>query len=136
MARLALRSASLITLLALGASTALAQRETERYIPIGQSPGVSQTATIGVIEAVNAADRSIRVAGREAAHWVRLTDRTRIWLDRTHLAQTNLIGGFRDCEVGRTVEIRYEDPVSRAVAAWIKIAVPAAVAPDAEVRSR
>jgi hypothetical protein len=136
MARFALLSACLITALALGASTALAHPATERYIPIGKSPGVSQTATIGVIEAVNVADRSIRVGGRDAAHWVRLTDRTRIWLDRTDLAKNNLIGGFRNCQVGRTVEVRYEDPGSRAVAAWIKIAVPAAGTPDADVRSR
>ncbi len=121
MTRLAQLSASLITALALSASMVQAHPATERYIPIGKSPGASQ---IGVIEAVNIADRSIRVGGQEAAHWVRLTDRTRIWLDRTHLARTNLIGGFRDCEVGRTVEIHYEDE-SRAVAAWIKIAVPA-----------
>ena len=135
MGRLAQLSASLITALALGASMVLAHPATERYIPIGKSPGASQIGTIGVIEAVNVADRSIRVGGREAAHWVRLTDRTRIWLDRTHLAKNNLIGGFRDCEVGRTVEVRYEDPETRAVAAWIKIAIPAAVAPDGGVRS-
>ncbi len=136
MARFAQLPASLIAALALGASMVLAHPATERYIPIGQSPGASQIGTIGVIEAVNVADRSIRVDEREAEHWVRLTDRTRIWLDRTHLEKNNLIGGFSDCEVGRTVEIRYLDPESRSVAAWIKIAVPAAVAPDGDVRSR
>ncbi len=134
MARLALLSAGLITALALGASMALAHPATERYIPIGKSPGVSQTATTGVIEAVNVAARSIRVGGREAGHWVRLTDRTRIWLDRTHLEKNNLIGGFSDCEVGRTVEIRYLDPESRSVAAWIKIAVPTLAAPGRGTR--
>ncbi len=121
MTRLAQLSASLITTLALGATMVLAHPATERYIPIGKSPGVSR---IGVIEAVNVADRSIRVGGQEAAHWVRLTDRTRIWLDRTKLSKSNLLGGFSDCQAGRTVEIHYEDE-SRAVAAWIKIAVPA-----------
>ncbi len=125
MAGRALLPATLIALLALGASAVLAHPATERYIPIGKSPGASQIGTIGVIEAVNIADRSIRVGGREAAHWVRLTDRTRIWLDRTQLSKSNLVGGFRDCQAGRTVEVRYEDPESRAVAAWIKIAVPA-----------
>ena len=120
MTRCALLSASLITLLALGASTAAAHPATERYIPIGESPGMAGTTTIGVIEAVNASDRSIRVGGRE----VRLTDETRVWLDRSGHAKRNLVGGFRDCEMGRTVEIRFEDPETRAVAAWIKIAVP------------
>jgi hypothetical protein len=122
--RLALLSGSLIILLALGTSTALAHPATERYIPIGESPGVSQTGTMGVIEVVNVADQSILVGTREAAHWVRLTNRTRIWLDRTQLAKSNLVGGFSDCAVGRTVEIHFEDPEIRAVAAWIKIAVP------------
>ncbi len=134
MARFAQLPASLIAALALGAPMVLAHPATERYIPIGQSPGASQIGTIGVIEAVNVADRSIRVDGREAAHWVRLTDRTRIWLDRTHLEKHNLIGGFSDCAVGRTVEIRYEDPESRGVAAWIKIAVPTLAAPGRGTR--
>ena len=129
MAKFAQLPASLIAALALGASMVWAHPATERYIPIGKSPGLSQIGTIGVIEAVNVAERSIRVDGQGAAHWVRLTDRTRIWLDRTHLEKNNLIGGFRDCEVGRTVEIRYQDSESRGVAAWIKIAVPSLAAP-------
>ncbi len=118
---LAQLSASLISVLTLSASMVLAHPATERYIPIGKSPGTSQ---IGVIEAVNVADQSIRVAGQEAAHWVRLTDQTRIWLDRTKISKSNLLGNFSDCQAGRTVEIHYQDE-SRAVAAWIKIAVPA-----------
>ena len=135
MARLAQLSAGLIAALTLGASMVLAHPATERYIPIGKSPGASPIGTIGVIEAVNVADRSIRVGGREAAHWVQLTDRTQIWLDRTKLSKSNLIGEFRDCQAGRTVEIRYEGS-ERAVAAWIKIAVPAAAATDGGLRSR
>ncbi len=123
MTRLARLSACVITALALSASMVLAHPATERYIPIGKSPGASQFGSIGVIEAVNVTDRSIRVSGRDAAHWVRLTDRTHIWLDRTKLSKSNLLGNFSDCQAGRTVEIHYEDE-SRTVAAWIKIAVP------------
>ncbi len=125
MARFAQLLASLIAALVLGSLTVLAHPSTERYIPIGKSPGASQIGSLGVIEAVNLTDRSNRVSGQDGAHWVRLTDRTRIWLDRTKLSKSNLVGGFRDCQAGRTVEVRYEDPESRAVAAWIKIAVPA-----------
>ena len=121
MTRLAQLSASLITALALGATMVLAHPATERYIPIGKSPGVSR---IGVIEAVNVADRSIQVGGQVTAHWVRLTDQTRIWLDRSKLAESNLVGDFSDCQAGRTVEIRYDDE-SRTVSEWIKIEVPA-----------
>ncbi len=120
MTRLARLSACLITALALSASMVLAHPATERYIPIGKSSGESQ---IGTIEAVNVEDQSIRVGGQEALHWVRLTDRTHIWLDRTKISKSNLLGGISDCQTGRLVEIRYEDE-DRAVAAWIKIAVP------------
>ncbi len=129
MTRCAQLSAGLITVLLLSAPMALGHPATERYIPIGKSPGAGQVGSIGVIEAVNVADRSIQVKGREASHWVRLTDRTRIWLDRTKLSKSNLAGGFSDCQMGRTVEVRYEDD-SREVAAWIKIAVPVSAPPS------
>ena len=71
MTRLTLLVVAVASLLEFGATTALAHPATERYIPIGGSPGVSPTGTIGVIEAVNLADRSILVGAGDAAHWVR-----------------------------------------------------------------
>lgn len=98
---------------------------TERYIPIGKSPGVSgQYSYLGTIEAVDVDGRRVGFDYPEGLHWVRIVDRTRIWLDRTRLGQTNVPGRVRDCVPGRTVEIKFEDAERREVAEWIKIRVP------------
>jgi hypothetical protein len=108
-------------LAALVATHAASHPATERYIPIGRSPGSSQNVVTGVIEAVDVVERRIRLAGM--THWVRLTERTHIWLDRTVLSKGNLDGGFDDCKKGRSIEIRYEDE-AHTTAAWIKIEMP------------
>ena len=95
------------------------QMMTEQFIPIGQSPGLSPTYTdIGEIEAVDRAARRITLAGRRIA----VTPRTRIWLDRSALKQTNTTGRFADLRQGRRVEVKYEDETRRETAAWIKVA--------------
>lgn len=95
------------------------QMMTERFIPIGQSPGLSSTTTdIGPIEAVDPAARHITLAGRSTA----VTPRTRIWLDRSALKQTTLTGDFADLRPGRRAEVKYEDEARRDSADWIKVA--------------
>jgi hypothetical protein len=94
------------------------QMMTEQFIPIGQSPGLSSTDTaIGEIEAVDAAARTIILGGRSIA----VTARTRIWLDRSALRQTNTAGGFADLRRGRRAEVKYEDKTRRETAEWIKV---------------
>lgn len=98
--------------------TALSQKATEQFIPIGQSPGLSgQYTYIGALEAVDATARTITVEGRS----VQVTDATRIWLDRSIAQQPNLSGGLDDLRPGRRVEVRYMDAERRERAAWIKI---------------
>ncbi|HSD44783.1 MAG TPA: hypothetical protein VLD36_23315 [Burkholderiales bacterium] len=105
-------------------SHAHGQKATEQYIPIGQSPGVSQKySSIGEIADVNAAARTVTIADRGGPRTVRITDKTRIWLDRTKLKQTNLSGSFADLQKGRRVEVKYEDPARRDVADWVKVEV-------------
>ena len=101
-----------------------AQEAAERYIPIGQSPGLSQKLTaIGEIAAVDGRGRSVTIAGAAGRRTVRITDRTRIWLDRTKLNQPNLAGGFADLQKGRRVEAKLEGPARRQVAGWIKVEI-------------
>jgi hypothetical protein len=101
-----------------------AQKETERFIPIGQSPGVSQKQTsIGEIAEVDAAGRTVTVAERAGRRTVKITEKTRIWLDRTKLKQANLSGSFADLQKGRRVEVKYEDPDGRQVADWVKVEI-------------
>jgi len=101
-----------------------AQKETERYIPLGQSPGVSQKLSrIGEIAEVDESKRTVTIADPGGRWTVGITDQTRIWLDRTKLKQPNLTGSFTDLHKGRRVEVKYQDPERREVADWVKVEV-------------
>ncbi len=113
-------------ILAAGAAIALlgsvshahGQKSTERYIPIGQSPGLSGKYTyIGTLDAVASDKRSVTAGGRT----VRITDQTRIWLDRSSLKQSNRSGTLGDLQPGRRVEIKLDDPSRPQAAEWIKV---------------
>jgi hypothetical protein len=105
-------------------SHAHGQKATEQFIPIGQSPGVSQKYTsIGEIAEVNAVARTVTIADPAGPRTVRITDQTRIWLDRTKLKASNLSGSFADLQKGRRAEVKYEDPARRDVAEWVKVEV-------------
>ena len=121
MRTLILAIGSMIALLC-SASYAHGQKATERYIPLGQSPGVSKKYTyLGTIEAIAPAKRTISAGGRT----VMITDATRIWLDRSQLKQTALVGSISDLKQGQTVEIKYDDPARPKVAEWIKVRITA-----------
>lgn len=112
----------LITALLCGMSYAHGQRATEQFIPIGQSPGLSNKYTyIGMIEAVDPQQRTVTAAG----HTVRITEQTRIWLDRSLLKLSNQVGSFGDLQKGRKVEIKYADSAQPQVAQWVKVQVTA-----------
>lgn len=105
-----------------GASFAHGQKQTERYIPLGQSPGLSGKATdIGVIEAADSAARTITVAGSGARRTVRVTNQTRIWLDRSRMKLTTLDGSFADLQRGHRVEVMPGGAERDAPAVWIKV---------------
>jgi hypothetical protein len=100
------------------------QKATERYIPIGQSPGVSRTHTwIGEITEVDARARTVTIADSAGTHTVQITEKTRIWLDRSKLKKTNLTGRFADLQKGRMVEVKYESPERRDAADWVKVEI-------------
>lgn len=99
-----------------------AQSATERYIPLGQSPGVSYKFTVvGKIEAVDPQRKSITVAGPSGTIVVDIEDKTYIWLDRTKIKQTNLHGGFGDLVPGRIVEVKFRDHDRKRHADWVKV---------------
>ena len=101
----------------------VAQVETEPYVPIGQSPGVSGVSSyIGQIEEVDSAALRITVRGDQGARAYQLTDETRIWLDRTSQRQTNLVGTYSDCAVGRRVEVKYTN-AEATTADWVKVEI-------------
>src|SRR5712664_2929226 len=86
------------------------QQMTEMYIPIGQSPGVSGKSSLMVaIEAVNPQKHTLAVSGPSVIQEILLTDRTRIWLDRTQARLPNLIGTLANLHKGLKVEVKFRD---------------------------
>jgi hypothetical protein len=108
------------------ASMAHGQEATERYLPIGQSPGQSgKTTTIGTVQSVDPGSRSLTVAAHGTSVGLGWTERTRFWLDRSHQQQGALKGTASDIQVGRRIEVK-PDPGDRSRADWIKIEPTAA----------
>ena len=105
-----------------------AQEMTERFIPVGQSPGLSGKATvIGKIQAINARDQTVTIAGPAGTWSAKVTERTKIWLDRSMSRKTNLTGTFSDLRQGLTVEVKPEGSQRGAQsgpAEWIKVQIP------------
>jgi hypothetical protein len=104
------------------ASIAHAQRATERFIPLGQSPGISgKLTTIGTIVAVDRDARRITVEGPTGRVTVAIQDSTSIWIDRHALGFPTVTGSFGQCHEGRLAEVKYADPDTRQVAEWVKL---------------
>ena len=100
------------------------QQMTEMFIPIGQSPGVSgKSSLVGAIESVNPQKRTLAVSGPSGTQPVVLTDRTRIWIDRTQLRMPNQTGTLANLQKGLKVEVKFRDADQKRVADWIKVQV-------------
>lgn len=115
------------------ATTANAHIATERYIPIGMSPGISgKHSYIGEIEdapemMAEAASTDLhtmhidRADGGDAV--VYMNKYTRIYVDRTKAGKTNLRGDYSDCRSGRRVEVKFRDNDPSQPAEWVKVEV-------------
>lgn len=103
---------------------ARAQKATEQFIPIGQSPGLSGKATvIGTVEAIDAAARTMTVSAGATSYRCALTDRTRIWIDRSAQRLSATTGRLADLQKGRRVEVKFTD-ATRKTAEWVKVEAP------------
>ena len=117
----------IVLALCAGASVATAQRAAERFIPLGQSPGVSgRLSVIGTIVAVDREQRRIELSGSAGRVSVTLRDSTSIWIDRHELGLGAARGSFDDCRESVLAEVKYADPDTRQVAEWIKLRARAA----------
>lgn len=111
----------LLTISLAGTPVVFGQQTTEQYIPIGQSPGVSNKYSyIGSIVAVDRDTNTLTVQTDRGTKTIRVLPKTRIWLDRSKAKRTNIAASYSDCEVGRKVEVMY-DHDDHDVADWIKI---------------
>lgn len=112
------------TAVLLGQTFAHGQRETERFIPIGQSPGASgKTTRVGTVDAVDPGARSFELVTPEGRYKVQVPEGVPVWLDRSRRRQPVLVGSLKDCQAGRRVEVKYEDAERAKRVVWIKVEV-------------
>lgn len=105
-----------------GAGAAFGQEATEMYIPIGQSPGVSnKTSLLGTIQAVDLGKRTLTVSSSKGARTVKITKRTQIWVDRSQKKQSNRACALTELKPGRKVEVNLGKGNPTGVAKWIKV---------------
>ena len=105
-----------------GMTYAHGQQMTEMFIPVGQSPGVSnKSSLIGTIDSIDVKNRTVAVAAPSGTRTVELTNRTKIWLDRSLLKAPNQTGTFADLQKGRKVEVKWEQGERKQVAEWVKV---------------
>jgi len=114
-----------IVVVALGGTLdASGQQATEMFIPIGQSPGLSNKGSvIGTLESVDPGKRMVTISSSSGAQTVGITDRTLIWLDRSEQKQPNQNGAINDLQKGRKIEIKVRKGEPKPVAEWIKVQV-------------
>jgi len=113
---------AIICVLIIGALSVQAEKETELYIPIGQSPGLSGKYTVmGKIDQVDSQNQSIKMSGPSGSYSVKLTPDTSIYLDRSNDRLPNTYGTLADCRAGDTVEVKFEDNSRNKSAEWIKV---------------
>ncbi len=126
MLRFAIGVVVIVLLLWGGTPYAHGQKATEMFIPIGQSPGLSNKVTVvGTIESVDPGNQTLVVTGSAGTWTVQVTKTTRIWVDRSKLRESNTYGTFEDLQKGRVVEVKYEGirRESTGPAEWIKVQV-------------
>ena len=104
----------ILTVVLLWAVTGVAHQQTERYIPIGYSPGLTDTVS-GIVRSNRGSYLSIE--GEKIA----VDDHTPVWIDRSLLGRTSLVGDREDCKPGHYVEVRYHQMDGENVAEWIKV---------------
>ena len=118
--------ASTLALCSIMALPIYGQKSTEIFIPIGKSPGLSgKYSVIGKIVSIGITTRILTISGKDGEHTARITEKTKIWLDRSEAMTGNEGGSVADCRRGRLCEVKYvyEDKTRTDEAEWIKIRV-------------
>ena len=115
----------MITMIIFGfLALSFAEKTTELYIPIGQSPGLSGKYTlIGKIAEVSPPDQTLKVTGASGTFTVLTTEYTLFFLDKSKLRQPNRYGSFSAFKKGMLVEVRFEADRKHRPAEWIKLQI-------------
>jgi hypothetical protein len=113
---------AIICTMMIGVFSAQAEKTTELYIPIGQSPGVSGEYTVmGKIDQVDSQNQTIKMSGPSGSYTVKLTKHTSIYLDRSQVKRPNTYGTLSDCHAGNLVEVKFEENSPNKPVEWIKV---------------
>jgi hypothetical protein len=105
---------------------ATAQHLTEQHIPVGAYPELTGAyVTVCTIVAVDARARMVTVQKDGSERRFRVTDDTKIWLDRSRLAQPTAEGSLADVLPGLPAEVRSVGPEQPDVAYWVKVQIAA-----------
>lgn len=103
---------------------AYGHKQAERYIPIGQSPGLSHKYTyLGAVAQVDMRNKELTVRDGGRSRKIRFTAKTRIWLDRSKLKMTNLSGKPKHIGKGQRIEVKYMNEKTKRTAEWIKVEI-------------
>ena len=102
-----------------------AQKETELFIPIGHSPGVSgKLSVMGKCESVIPRDSVVSLMQEPGGMKnCRINYCTAIYLDRSKLKLTNIKGTITDIKPGSLIEVKYIDNKPAGLVEWIKVQV-------------
>jgi hypothetical protein len=101
-----------------------AEKASELYIPVGQSPGLSDEYNlIGRIDAVDYQNRSLTVTDSTGRFTVHTTEYTLILLDKSMQRQPNRYGTFSEIKPSIIVEVRFEAGKRHRPAEWIKLQI-------------
>ena len=101
-----------------------AQKETEVFIPIGQSPGVSgKHSLMGKVESVSINDSTMSIRQETGIKTLKMTEQTKIYLDKSKLNQQNKKGTYADLKPGMTTEVKYVDNKPGNPIDWIKVKI-------------
>lgn len=104
------------------AMSAAGHQETELYIPIGQSPGISHVKSwIGEIRALDAKQNGFQMLVGDSSKYVAFDKATRIYLQYATPGQANRQGKAADCRAGRKAEV-YQDEAG--TLRWVKVQMP------------
>ncbi len=99
-----------------------AQKETEVFIPLGKSPGVSgKYSVMGKVGTVNTVDSTITIAQDATNKTIKITAGTEIYLDKSKLKLTNKKGSFADIKEGLMVEAKYKNNKPDGLIEWLKV---------------
>lgn len=102
--------------------SAAAHQETELYIPIGESPGVSHVKShIGRIESLDVAQNGFTIQVQDGSKYIAFDEKTKIYLQYATPGKQNRLGSHDDCQAGRTAEVYVADD---GTVRWVKVLMP------------